>query len=502
MKIFKLKPLNTRGDTIVEVMIVLAVLGFAFATSTSIATRSLNQSRTSEEHSQALGMLNTQVELLRAAATAGGDVFRDGEPFCISTAGAPVYFASGYAIPEDRNTDVFANYPAPDCGSVNVFYNQSITYDSTTGNYVLRVRWDGVSDLGKQQEVTSYRTYKLSSSSIPTVTPLPRCSDGSDNDGDLVADTADPGCHGDANAGNAGSYNSIDNDETNSACSDGSDNDSDTKVDFPADLGCVDAADNNEAGSPPPALISPGSFVASAWHMFNVGGTKKSQVFQITNPITSDSALAITSTSITGPNASSFQIISNSCANTIRPVNTSCFITVQFYPPSGPSNNRLGNAGTKTATLTVSNSNGVGATTASLSGMAVSDRIAPDDTMYSSAETCDAARFGILAYNSTCYNDAFACSAGLFLWGGGNLVLYPNVAINSATWSTGATGANRILMQGGNGNLVMFRSDNVSVWNTGARGAGAWLMLYSDSALWIMNPNWQTSSSGNLRLAP
>ncbi len=247
MRNFKPKSLNNRGDTIVEVMIVLAVLGFAFATSTSIATKSLSQSRTSEEHSQGLGMLNTQVELLRAAATAGGDVFRDGEPFCMSTAGAPIYFAPGNTVPEDQNADVFSNYPAPDCGSVNVFYNQSITYDSTTGNYVLRVRWDGVGDLGKQQEVTSYRTYKLSPSSIPPVTPPARCSDGSDNDGDLVADAADPGCHSDANAGNPGSYDPADNNETNSECSDGVDNsDADGLIDFGSDPGCANRVDNDE----------------------------------------------------------------------------------------------------------------------------------------------------------------------------------------------------------------------------------------------------------------
>jgi LPXTG-motif cell wall-anchored protein len=45
----------------------------------------------------------------------------------------------------------------------------------------------------------------------------PQCSDGVDNDGDAVIDTADPGCHTDGNAANASTYVPTDNDETNEA---------------------------------------------------------------------------------------------------------------------------------------------------------------------------------------------------------------------------------------------------------------------------------------------
>lgn len=45
--------------------------------------------------------------------------------------------------------------------------------------------------------------------------PKPVCSDGSDNDGDTLIDSADPGCHTDGNAGNAGSYNPSGTSETN-----------------------------------------------------------------------------------------------------------------------------------------------------------------------------------------------------------------------------------------------------------------------------------------------
>jgi hypothetical protein len=44
-------------------------------------------------------------------------------------------------------------------------------------------------------------------------TPVPQCSDGVDNDNDAKIDTADPGCHSDGNAANAGTYVPSDDDE-------------------------------------------------------------------------------------------------------------------------------------------------------------------------------------------------------------------------------------------------------------------------------------------------
>jgi LPXTG-motif cell wall-anchored protein len=44
-----------------------------------------------------------------------------------------------------------------------------------------------------------------------------QCSDGKDNDGDGKIDIADPGCHTDGNAANAGSFDATDDDESNAA---------------------------------------------------------------------------------------------------------------------------------------------------------------------------------------------------------------------------------------------------------------------------------------------
>ena len=77
---------------------------------------------------------------------------------------------------------------------------------------------------------------------------LAQCADGIDNDGDGLIDfPADPGC-----------VDPADNDEVDptplAQCADGIDNDGDGLIDFPADPGCVDASDNDEV-DPPPVVV-------------------------------------------------------------------------------------------------------------------------------------------------------------------------------------------------------------------------------------------------------
>ncbi len=158
----RLKRLNFRGDTIIEVLIVLAVLGFAFAISAATATRGLNRARNAEEHAQALGILNSQIELLRQAVIQKTDVFISG-PFCMQ---ADVSVFSGWPagsslVPPDANTDT-SPYP-PSCQEDKFPYNKSIVYvPGTPGRpeydyFRFRVRWPGLSTLGMQQEEIIYR---------------------------------------------------------------------------------------------------------------------------------------------------------------------------------------------------------------------------------------------------------------------------------------------------------------------------------------------------------
>ncbi len=468
-------------------------------------------------------------------------------------------YDTGTALLKDiTGTSVSATYARPGQG----LWIESVSpdFDDTQPNrYVdfhIRACWDPPFNGSKATLGTIVRLYYETPTGSQTPGFVTFCSDTIDNDGDGLNNSDDPGCHSDSDASNPASYVASDNNERDPPSISLSANPlsliyppgpnnsrvtwsnpdgtavSCTSPNFPApfnpppssgffDTGTLTAnkvytitCSNNIAETntrsvaiavdpppPDPATISPTSHGFPAWHMFAEVGAKQTKTFTVTNP-SPYSSLNITTTPISGANASSFSVTSNGCASTTLGVGASCNITVQFFPPSGPSNNRLSNAGNKTAALTINNSNGVAATSASFSGHAVSDRMGPNDIMWSAAETSDPARYSIRAYSPACANSALSCSAGLFLWGDGNLALYPDVTVNSAPYVTGATGANRMIMQASDGNLVMYRPDNTAILYTGARGAGVWLQLFSNADLWMMNPDWQSSSSGNVRIYP
>jgi type II secretory pathway pseudopilin PulG len=160
----KPKKLNSAGDTIVEVLIVLAVLGLALAIAAATANRGLNQSRNAEEHSQALGLIDTQVELLRNAVVNQIDVFSSSRPFCIQDSLTTVPFAglpTNSDVPDDANADNWGLHPYPDKCVKNTYYHISVKYNSSGDYFSFKVRWDGVGSLGRQQEVLVYRTHAL-----------------------------------------------------------------------------------------------------------------------------------------------------------------------------------------------------------------------------------------------------------------------------------------------------------------------------------------------------
>lgn len=158
------------GDTIVEVLIVLAILGLAFTISYATANHSLLASRTAEEHSEALQVLDSQVELLRQAASNNTDVFLEDGAFCMTLVPTgsppqlmptPTYPTHPYfAVPPVANDDDLSEYPAP---CVNGLYHLSVEYvvDPVSGAkdvFTVRVRWEPLSGNQIQQE---YITYKL-----------------------------------------------------------------------------------------------------------------------------------------------------------------------------------------------------------------------------------------------------------------------------------------------------------------------------------------------------
>ncbi|HVX58897.1 MAG TPA: type II secretion system protein, partial [Candidatus Saccharimonadales bacterium] len=75
-----------RGDTLVEVLVSIAILGLVLVLSFTSASRSLNAGTDAANRNQALGYAREQVELLRDAANSGtiSNYPSDGSAFCIN----------------------------------------------------------------------------------------------------------------------------------------------------------------------------------------------------------------------------------------------------------------------------------------------------------------------------------------------------------------------------------------------------------------------------------
>jgi prepilin-type N-terminal cleavage/methylation domain-containing protein len=155
-----------RGDTIVEVLIVLAVVGLALAVSYSIANRSLLGVRQAQEHSEALQIAQTQIERLRVAvpnAVANGTLLTALQPapnqyFCMeadSTSIVPVPTATYPLLPSPPPFNLSA-YDT-NC-QIQSRYGVAITY--TAGVYNVQVRWDDVASSASFDNIDlAYKVY-------------------------------------------------------------------------------------------------------------------------------------------------------------------------------------------------------------------------------------------------------------------------------------------------------------------------------------------------------
>jgi type II secretory pathway pseudopilin PulG len=151
---YSLKSLNRAGDTIIEVMVVLAVLGLAISISYTTANRSLLDARQAQENAQATELLQSQIEELRTLATsATQNIFVTSPPgqlFCI----------------EPNNTVGLTSTVSPQsyCHYDNL-YDITILYTPTAGvtggRFNLVATWPDIQGDGNDTVTLSYRYYQL-----------------------------------------------------------------------------------------------------------------------------------------------------------------------------------------------------------------------------------------------------------------------------------------------------------------------------------------------------
>ncbi len=175
------KRLRQRGDTIVEVMIVLAVLGSAIGISYTTANRSLLNARQAQENAEAAKLAQAQLEALyvpaqvtNAADTAHYLYRSDAEhTFCMqfdsSGQASIVNFPNTGNSKTQRNLDYDSSpgdYPAACTQGIyhySIRYNlrdDGINYDASAGDtFTVVVVWDDALGQGKDTVTLTYRLH-------------------------------------------------------------------------------------------------------------------------------------------------------------------------------------------------------------------------------------------------------------------------------------------------------------------------------------------------------
>lgn len=151
---------NQLGDTIVEVMIAVAVIGLTLASSYAIVVSSLKSARQAQERGEALKLAEGQVEQLKALSTQlGPKIFVQNKIFCLNGSPDPVIIP-GTTINPDPNIDDFTLYP-PACVPNSSFYHVAIDVHPVNGNdyqFNVHVRWDSFDGkLGREEVIMRYR---------------------------------------------------------------------------------------------------------------------------------------------------------------------------------------------------------------------------------------------------------------------------------------------------------------------------------------------------------
>jgi Tfp pilus assembly protein PilE len=197
LKIVKTK--RQAGDTIVEVLIAIAIAAFAIGTSYAIANRSLQQAITARERNQAVNIIQSQIAALKIRYTYDKTAFQSDDPakgFVVrsTTINPPASqlpytdfhfcLVENSASPQDptnpwaRQVNPFTSDSEADnisptnkynancihnSGAVNYFIDISAQITATSQNAVNRtvykivVRWDQAGNSAQAQSVVYYR---------------------------------------------------------------------------------------------------------------------------------------------------------------------------------------------------------------------------------------------------------------------------------------------------------------------------------------------------------
>jgi prepilin-type N-terminal cleavage/methylation domain-containing protein len=152
--------LGNRGDTIIEIMIVLAILALAISVAYSTASRSLLNARQAHENTEATRLAETQIErlrLMRNNPAAGPDNIYTTAPklYCVNSTNNKINI---------NTNDPYAPLATDDTGGCTQLgrYFVSVCYKTCSNplddrTFTVMVTWDDVLGQGKDSVRIPYR---------------------------------------------------------------------------------------------------------------------------------------------------------------------------------------------------------------------------------------------------------------------------------------------------------------------------------------------------------
>jgi prepilin-type N-terminal cleavage/methylation domain-containing protein len=143
--------MTQRGDTIVEVLIAIAVISSVLGGAYTITNKNVKNSQHAQEQSRAAKIAETQIEQLKSYI-ASGSLPSAGTNFCFpSTASAtPTQFGTAALPAADAVYD-------PAC-RIETKYMTGIKQQPASDNYTVYISWDGPS--GNRSQVSmAYKVY-------------------------------------------------------------------------------------------------------------------------------------------------------------------------------------------------------------------------------------------------------------------------------------------------------------------------------------------------------
>ncbi len=167
MRLFN-RTVNQRGDTIVEVLIAVAVMSSVLAGAFTVSQKSVIAVRDSQERGEMLQTLQGQVEQVRSIAmqsTSVTDPIFASPDFCIDKT-VPTPTRVNQPVTFDIND--LSSYSAG-CTDINTRYNVNVKYDSATSTFVFTGKWDGLNGLQKQSKLS----YRISPGVLTVILPVP-----------------------------------------------------------------------------------------------------------------------------------------------------------------------------------------------------------------------------------------------------------------------------------------------------------------------------------------